>query len=176
LLGRTKYNENRFAEAITAFQQSLKLDPQNVKSEDNLCLALAGLGRNDEAAVAYQQAIAWQAQSAVKNPGPSIDLGSLLIDENRLQEAVAYLLQAIETAPGESRGHELLGKAYARMEELPKAQTELEKAVAISPQSANLHCMLAPIYRKQGLAEKAKAAFDRCAAMTGSHSVPETPR
>src|SRR5207253_7946429 len=59
-LGRTKYNENRFAEAISAFQQCLKLDPQNVKAEDNLGLSLAGLGRNEEAAVAYNQAIAWQ--------------------------------------------------------------------------------------------------------------------
>ena len=175
-LGRTKYNENRFAEAISAFQQCLKLDSKNVKAEDNLGLSYAGLSRNDEATAAYQQAIAWQAQSAPKNPGPYIDLASLLIDENRSQEAVTFLLQAAEIAPLESHVHELLGKAYARLEEFPKAQAELEKAIELSPQSPNLHCMLAPVYRKQGLAEKAKSEFDRCAALTGSHSVPETPR
>jgi Flp pilus assembly protein TadD len=175
-LGRTKYNENRFAEAVSAFQQCLKFDPKNVKAEDNLGLSYAGLSRNDEATAAFQQAIAWQAQSAAKNPWPYIDLASLLIDENRLQEAVTNLLQAIEIAPRESRAHELLGKACARLEELPKAQLELEKAIELSPQSPNLHCMLAPVYRKQGLAEKAKAEFDRCAAMTGRHSTAETPR
>jgi Flp pilus assembly protein TadD len=175
-LGRTKYNENRFAEAVRAFQQCLKLDPKNVKAEDNLGLSYAGLGRNDEAIAAYQQAIAWQAQAISKNAGPCIDMGSLLLDLNRLQEAVAFLLQAVEIAPRESRPHELLGKAYARLEEFPKAEAELEKAIELSPQSPNLHCMLAPIYRKQGLGEKAKAEFDRCAAMTGSRSVPETPR
>ncbi|HEY6945051.1 MAG TPA: tetratricopeptide repeat protein [Candidatus Acidoferrum sp.] len=175
-LGRTKYNENRFVEAIDAFQHCLKLDPQNVKAADNLGLSLAGLGRNEEAAAAYNQAIAWQAQSLKKNPGPYIDLGSLLIDENRPQEAITFLLRAIEIAPRESRAHELLGKAYTRVEDFPKAQAELEKAVGLSPQAANLHCMLAPIYRKQGLAEKAKAEFDRCATLTGTHSVQETPR
>jgi len=175
-LGRTKYSENRFAEAISAFQQCLKLDPKNVKAEDNLGLSLAGLGRNEEAAAAYQQAIAWQAQSTIKNPGPYIDIGSLLIDENRPQDALAFLLQVREIAPRDSRAHELLGKAYARLEELPKAQAELEKAIELSPQTPNLHCMLAPVYRKQGLAEKAKIEFDRCAAMAGSHSIPETPR
>jgi tetratricopeptide (TPR) repeat protein len=175
-LGRTKYSENRFAEGISAFQQCLKLDPKNVKAEDNLGLSFAGLGRNDEAAAAYQQAIAWQAQSALKNPGPYIDMGSLLIDENRPQAALTFLLPATEIAPRDSRAHELLGKAYARLEELPKAQAELEKAIELSPQTPNLHCMLAPVYRKQGFAEKAKIAFDRCAAMTGSHSTPETPR
>ena len=175
-LGRTKYNENRFAEAISAFQKCLKLDPKNVKAEDNLGLSFAGLGRNEEAAAAYKEAIAWQAQSLAKNPGPYIDLGSLLIDENRPQDAVTFLLQAVEIAPRESRAHELLGKAYTRVEEFPKAQAELQKAVELSPQTPNLHCMLAPIYRKQGLAEKAKAEYDRCAALTGTHSTPETPR
>jgi len=175
-LGRTKYNENRFAEAVSAFQKCLKLDPQNVKAEDNLGLSFAGLARNEEATAAYEQAIAWQAHLLVKNPGPYIDLGSLLIDENRPQDAVPVLLQAVEIAPRDSRTHELLGKAYARTEEFPKAQVELEKAIELSPQIPNLHCMMAPVYRKQGLPEKAKAEYDRCAALTGTHSTPETPR
>jgi Flp pilus assembly protein TadD len=174
-LGRTKYNENRFAEAISAFQQCLKLDLKNVKAEDNLGLSFAGLGHNEEAKAAYQQAIAWQQQSLAKNPRPYIDLGSLLIDENRPKEAVALLLQAIEIDGRDSKTHELLGKAYTRLEEFPKAQVELEKAIELSTQTPNLHCMLAPVYRKQGLAEKAKAEYDRCAALTGSHSTPQTP-
>jgi Tfp pilus assembly protein PilF len=103
-------------------------------------------------------------------------MGSLLIDENRPQDALTFLLQATEIAPREARAHELLGKAYTRLEQFPKAESELEKAIELSPQNANLHCMLAPVYRKQGFAEKAKIEFDRCAAMTGSHSTPETPR
>ena len=176
LLGRTKYNENRFAEAVAAFQQTLKLVPRNVKAEDNLGLSFAGLGRNDEAIAAYQQAMAWQEDVPLKNPGPHINLGTLLIDLNRSGEAVSYLLSAIEIAPRSSRAHELLGKAYTRLEQFPKAQVELEKAIELSPQSSNLPCMLAPVYRKQGLAQKAKAQFNRCTAMTGTHSNPETPR
>ena len=175
-LGRARYNENKFAAAVDALLQCLKLSPGNVKAEDNLGLAYAGLGRNEEATAAYQQAMAWQSQAALKNAGPYINLGSLLLDENRPEEAVPYLLHAVEIAPRESRAHELLGKAYTRLEKLPEAQSELEKAVELSPQSANLHCMLAPVYRKQGMADKAKLEFDRCAALSGSHSTPETPR
>jgi len=174
-LGRTKYNENRFAEAISAFQKCLKLDPRNVKAEDNLGLSFAGLGRSEEAAAAYQQAVAWQAQSPEKTPRPYIDLGSLLIDENRPKDAITLLLQAIAIDPRDSKTHELLGKAYTRLEEFPKAQAELERAVELSPETPNLHCMLAPVYRKQGLAEKAKAQYDRCAALTGDRSTPQTP-
>jgi tetratricopeptide (TPR) repeat protein len=175
-LGRARYNENKFADAISAFQKCLKLSPGNVKAEDNLGLALAGLGRNEEATAAYKQALDWQSKASLKNPGPYIDLGSLLLDESRAEEAVPYLVEAVEIAPRESRAHELLGKAYTRLDELQKAQTELEKATELAPQNANLHCMLAPVYRKQGLIEKAKVEFDRCAALSGSHSIPETPR
>jgi Flp pilus assembly protein TadD len=175
-LGRTRYNENRFAEAISAFQQCLKLNPQNVQAEDNLGLSLAGLGRNDDAAVAYHQAMAWQAQSLTKDPGPYIDLGSLLIDQNRSNDSIPFLLQAVEIAPAEWRAHELLAKAYTRAQQFPRAQTELERAIELSPQTANLHCMLAPIYRKQGLAEKANAEYVHCSALSSSASPSELPR
>jgi Flp pilus assembly protein TadD len=175
-LGRTKYSESRFAEAINAFQQCLKLDPKNVQAEDNLGLSLAGLGRNEEAAATYKQAIAWQAQSLAKDPGPYIDLGKLLIDDKRPQDAVTFLLQAVEIGPRDTRAHELLAKAYTRVQEFPKAQAELEKAVELSPLTPNLHCVLASVYRKQGLEEKAKAEYDRCASLIAGQSTPESSR
>ena len=175
-LGRTKYSENRFAEAVGAFQQSLKLDPENVKTEDNLGLAYAGLGHADDAIAAYHAAMEWQKDAPAKNPGPFIDLADLLLDQNRSAEAIPYLHEAIQIAPQDSKAHELLGKAYARLDRLPEAQAELEEASALAQQNANLPCMLGPIYRKQGLTEKAKLALDRCAALNGTHSTPETPR
>ena len=49
LLGRTKYNENRFDEAIEAFQRTLTLRPGDVKAENNLGLSYQGLNRLDDA-------------------------------------------------------------------------------------------------------------------------------
>src|SRR5258708_2143592 len=175
-LGRTKYNENRFEEAVRAFEQSLKLDPKNVKTEDNLGLAYAGLDRVEAAISAYRTAMEWQKDASTKNAGPFIDLADLLLDQNRAQESIAYLREAIQIAPQDSKAHELLGKAYARLDEFPQAQAELEKAAQLAPQNANLPCMLGPIYRKRSLTEKAKLALDRCASLNGTHSSPEKPR
>jgi len=175
-LGRTKYNENRFDEAVHAFQQCLKLDPQSVKAEDNLGLAYAGLNRVNDAVAAYHAAIESQKDAPTKNPGPFIDLADLLLDQNRSREAISYLSEAIQIAPQDPKAHELLGKAYARLDEIPQAQAELEKAAQLAPQNANLPCMLGPMYRKQGLTEKAKLALDRCASLNGTHSSPEKPR
>ena len=174
-LGRTKYNENRFEEAINAFEQCLKLDPGNVKAEDNLGLSYAGLGRTEEAINAYKKAMDWQTQVANKNPGPFIDLGSLLLEQNQAENAVAYLLQAVEIAPREFSAHEQLGKAYSHLNQLQKAQSELEKAVELAPQIARLHFLLGQVYRRQGLIDKARAELDRFAKLNGAHSLPVDP-
>lgn len=170
-LGRARYNENRFADALTAFQQSVKLEPKSVKAEDNLGLAYEGLDRASEAIDAFQSAIAWQSEAPVKNPDPYINLGGILIEQNRPAEAVKYLGQAI-AIPAESyhaqgmeelqpRAHEHLAKAYSRLNQLPKAETELEKALELTPNDAHLHYELAQIYQREGLSEKAKSEFDR---------------
>jgi Flp pilus assembly protein TadD len=169
-LGRAKYNENRFADAVQCFQQVLKLDAKNVKAQDNLGLSYEGLGQTDAAMAAYQTAIAWQSDSAVKNPGPLLDLGILLMEQNRTQQAVPYLTQAVTIAPKEPRHHEELGKAYLRLEEWQKAQEELETAVALSPQNSRLHYLLGRVYSKEGLAEKAKEEFARSETLKAAES------
>lgn len=174
LLGRAKYNENRFEEAIQSFQQCLRFEPRNAKAEDNLGLSYEGLGKFAEAIAAYRRAIALESSgtTSAASAGPYLDLGSLLLDQSRPQDAVQYLLRATEIAPGESRAHEKLGKAYELLNRLPEAQSELQKAVQLSPESARLHFMLGQVYRKQGLTQKAKDELDRSAALNGTHSVP----
>jgi len=169
-LGRTKYNENRFAEAIVAFKKCLAIDATNVKAEENLGLSYAGQGDHPEAIKAYQTAIDWQAGSAIKDPGPYFALGTLLLDQNRPEDPIPALIQATQVAPSVARGHELLGKAYLQKQDLLKAQAELEEAVKLSPDTARLHYILGQIYKKEGLTTKAKAEFDRCAALQGTRS------
>jgi tetratricopeptide (TPR) repeat protein len=171
-LGRAKYNLNRFDEGIRAFEQALKLDPGNVKAEDNLGLCYEGLGNLDEAIAAYRKALDWQqANSAQSFVGPNLDLGSLLLDQNKPEEAIPYLVRAAEIAPREAHVHEKLGRAYSELNNLPLAQQELEKAVQLSPENPRLHFMLGQIYRKEGFVDKAKAEMDRSAALHGTQSI-----
>lgn len=167
-LGRTKYNENRFSEAVDAFKKCLAIDATNVKAEENLGLSYAGLGDDQDAINAYRTAIDWQSNSVTKDVGAYLSLGTLLLDQDRPKDAIPVLAQATEIAPSVSQSHELLGKAYLQTQELPKAQTELEAAVTLSPDTARLHYILGQIYRKEGLVAKAKTEFDRCAALQGA--------
>jgi tetratricopeptide (TPR) repeat protein len=172
-LGRTKYSENRFAEAVSAFEQCLKLDPRNVKAEDNLGLSFEGLNQIDKAVAAYQTALDWQKDAAEKIPGPSLDMGNLLLDENRANEALPYLLDATRIAPEDFRVHRQLGKAYRHLDQLDKARSELERAVELAPENAAVHFMLAQVYRKQGLMDKARIESERYAALAAANPPSE---
>jgi tetratricopeptide (TPR) repeat protein len=169
-LGRTKYGKGQFPEAIQAFAQCLRLEPRNIKAETNVGLSYEALERPDEAAQAFQNAISWQAEGSAKDPEPFIEIGHLYVNQNQPEKAVPYLKQSIVILPMVSKAHEELGRAYSLLNKLPEAQAELEKAIELTPQAPNLHCLLAPLYRKQGLTEKAKAESDRCAALSGTHS------
>jgi Tfp pilus assembly protein PilF len=171
-LGRTKYNENHLQEAVEAFRRCLQLQERNVKAKSNLGLSLAGLGRVAEAQSTYREAIAWQAQSAVKTAEPYIDLGDLLLDQNQTDEAVVLLLTADAISPEDVRVPEMLGKAYWRQNKLEEAQRQLERAVKLAPASAANHYLLAQVYRKQGMTEKAKIEFDHASELSAPKALP----
>ena len=172
-LGRTKYNENRFDEAVSAFQKCLTLKARDVKAEDNLGLSYEGLNQTEEAMAAYRTAIQWQAEAAEKDPGPYLNLGSLLVDNGKAEEGLPNLLTAVKMEPGDFHMHRALGKAYAHLNEPARARDELEKAATLAPGDAPIHFMLAQVYRKLGMTDKAKAESETYTKLTGASSAPE---
>src|SRR5262249_39964961 len=160
-LGRAKYNENRFEEAIQAFQKCLKLHPQLASAEDGIGLSYAGLNRNEEAIAALQNAISWQENLPQKSPEPYIDLGDLYNQLAKFEDALAVLQKAVTLDAKNIRSHETLGKTLSSLNSLPEAQKELEAAIAIDPDQSQLHYLLGQTYRKQGQLGKAKAELDR---------------
>lgn len=174
-LGRAKYNENQFDRAIDAFLRCLKIEPRNVKAEDNLGLSYQGLNRIEDAKNAFQAAIDWQQGEAKQNPQPYLNLGQLLSDQGNPEGGLAYLLKATELAPDNPKAHEQLGRTYLRLKQATLAQTELSAAVQLAPKNANLHFELGMAYRDQGLKDRAKREFDLCATLNATHSSTETP-
>lgn len=174
-LGRTRYNETRYEDAIDAFHRCLLVDKKNVRAKANLGLSLAALGRSEEARAAYREAIAWQETNDTKIAEPFIDLGDLLIDQAELAEAVISLRRAEEIAPADPRVPELLGKAYWRQGELQAAEVQLQNAIRLRPENAANHYLLGQVYRRQGKQAEAKREFDRLAELNDAHARAKTP-
>lgn len=175
LLGRTKYNENRFEEAIQCFERTLSLRANDIKAENNLGLSYQGLNRIDEAKQAFENAIVWQKDSPLKDAQPYLNMGSLLADQDQPEQALSYSQKAVALAPRNPKAHEELGRVYDLLKMPDKAEHELEEAVALAPDVSGLHFKLGQIYRREGKQQLAQQQFDICAKLNSTHSSAETP-
>jgi tetratricopeptide (TPR) repeat protein len=174
LLARTKYNENRFAESIAAFDHVLTLRPKDVQAEDNLGLSQQGLGHTEQAKAAFQTAIEWQ-HDAPADAQPYLNLGIVLTDQGDLTGAIRQLTKAAALAPGNPTIHEELGRALQTKGDMEGAQSQLETAVKLAPNAAALHFKLGQIYRRRGFNDRAQEEFAICAKLNGGHSSTEVP-
>jgi tetratricopeptide (TPR) repeat protein len=174
LLGRARYNEDRFNEAIADFQHALKLRSDYVEAENNLGLAWQGLNDLDRAKGAFEAAIEWQGEHPT-DAQPYLNLGSLLLQQGQATEAVPQLQVAARLAEKNPKIHEVLGRAYEVLNDLPHAREELEEAVRIAPKVSALHFKLGRIYRREGLRDQAQQQFGICEKLDSTHSSGETP-
>ncbi len=173
-LGRTKYNENGFSEAVTSFERALALRPRYVEAENNLGLCWRELNSMEKARAAFETAIDWQG-AAPTDAQPFLNLGALLADQGDLEKSIPYLEKAVSLSPDNPRIHEELGQVYEAQKNLPKAQAELERAVALAPNTSALHFKLGQIYRREGLRGQAQQEFDLCEKLNSTHSSTGTP-
>lgn len=173
-LGRTKYAENHFDEAIGLFRKCLALTPRDLRAKYNLGLSYEGLGRNDDAAAAYRTAIAWQQNAATQDPQPYLDLGILLLEENQPSGALPLLQKAVSLDPRNPRAHEQLAQTWDQLRNLPHADSEMKTAVALAPDVPSLHFEMGRILQREGRLAQAKAEFDRCAVLNAAHSTDAT--
>ena len=174
LLGRTKYNENAFADAVSCFGRALALRPRSIEAENNLGLAWRELNSPEKARAAFQAAIDWQGD-APADAQPFLNLGTLLVDESDFDHAIPHLLKAAALSPDNPKVHEELSQVYEAEKNLPQAQAELEKAVALAPNTSGLHFKLGQIYRREGLRDRAQQEFALCEKLNSTHSSSSTP-
>ncbi len=173
-LGRAYYSRSRMGEAAKAFSKTLELDPKDPKGENNLGLVLEAESKIDAALEAYRRAIEWQSQDRHPSEQPYLNLGSLLLDQSRLAEAVPNLQKAVELAPGNAACELKLGAAYLRLEKLQEALLHLTKAVALAPEDPAGHYQLGKVYKALKMANRAKVEFGKTEELQRRAASPAT--
>jgi tetratricopeptide (TPR) repeat protein len=164
-LGRAYYTKSRLIEARKAFRTVLNLDPHDARAENNLGLIFESDAQPEAAIDAYRKAIAWQEQSLHPSEQPYVNLGNVLIGQDRPKEAVAPLEKAVTLAPSNGFCRLKLGIAYLRERQLEGAQRELENATQLEPDNAQAHYQLGKLYKEIRALDRAKAEFDRTAEL-----------
>jgi tetratricopeptide (TPR) repeat protein len=108
-------------------------------------------------------------------PMPAQDL----LNQGRVDDAIAQLQERIQKSPTDAEAHHLLSRAYLMIEAWDKAVPPAEQAVALQPDNSNYHLWLGRIYGRKaehsiffkaiGWARKCKSEFERAVELNANN-------
>ena len=148
-LSRLAYRKMDLQLALTYAQKAVRLDPAFMKANDQLGLCYAGLNQTQEATQAYTEAIRLNREQSLHWPWPSMNLGTLLLRLDRLDEAESQLRDSIAIDARFPTAHLRLGQVLEKKERFEEAAAELQEAARLDPTYPEPHYALARIYRRR---------------------------
>lgn len=160
-LARSDYDDNNYLPAIQKLEILLKQHPDYLRAWDRIALCYEALGRNDEAIEHYRKALSLGHEQRSRWPWPALNLGSLLIQLGRFEEAEQYLRLAVELDPGFAQSRYKLGLALEKLERWEPSAVELKEAARLDPGFPDPHWALGRVLRRTGDREGAAAAVAR---------------
>jgi Flp pilus assembly protein TadD len=127
--GNQLLERGNYAGAVEKYQQATLLQPDQEDLHYNLGIALAKLGRTEEAKKQYAEALEiFPDYAEARN-----NLGNLLMKENNLADAITQFREAIRLVPKNASFHNNLGTAFGRQGKVAEAIAEFSEAVKLTP-------------------------------------------
>jgi predicted O-linked N-acetylglucosamine transferase (SPINDLY family) len=158
LLGSVLAAQGRFAEACLSLRLAHEINPADRAIASNLALSLKHAGQLDQA-IKVMQAAAQQHPDAAEL---HYNLGCLLLDVRRHQEASGRFRQALEIRPDFEAAAINLGQAYRDLGLFGEAIDVLQSARQIRPENARTLSNLAVVLHESGQVEEALTRLRQC--------------
>lgn len=89
------------------------------------------------------------------------NLGASLLQQGKMDEAIAEFQKAVDLDPKYAAAHLNLAYAYDRQGQLDMALAQYQKVIDLQPENLFAHNNLGVLYDKQGRYEEAIAAFEQ---------------
>ena len=168
--GGAAMRENRFADAVSAYEQLVRLDASDPLAFEYLGVALARQGKRDEALKQYAQALQLDPSSASAH----YDIAILLLQERREEEAIVHFRQAVQLDPGHVMAHFQLANLLMRRGKDAGAEREYESVVSLDPRNGFARLMQAMAAVHAGSYARARTLLeDAAAALPGDPDIAD---
>jgi tetratricopeptide (TPR) repeat protein len=166
--------QNLAGQAITAAEDALRVDPDNIEAHAVLggvfaARAQQGLdtggtfdGADAGRAIGHLEKVT-AAPDRRFDVGPSLMLGRLYVRTGAYDKAVALLGTLVEREPGITEATWLLAQAYESQGRRTEAIAALEQALADEPRFYRALLMLAELYERERRWDEAAGAYARAA-------------
>lgn len=152
--------EGRHREAVDYYREFLRLKPLDVntaRAYHNLGRSLMALGRQDEAAAAFREALAHKAGDKDATAG----LADALFAMQRWSDAVNAYADYLRIVPGEPAALFARGLALAQLERFQEARDAFTAVVNQQPMNVAAHVNLASALANTGQVPEAVREFRR---------------
>jgi len=156
-LARALRQKGDLAAAITLYQESTAIAPDDPENWYNLAVALQEAGRAKEGGIAIREAI----RRDPKRPEAHNALGIAFTAEGDLKSAQEEFAKTIAIDPRDARAYNNLGNVYRATNRLAEAAGAYRQALALSPRYADALNGLGVIDVQRDNPRSALAHFDR---------------
>jgi tetratricopeptide (TPR) repeat protein len=151
-LGSTLIAAGNAQDAATALRKAIELQPTSVMAHYQLGIAMFQLGDLNSAAPQFEAAVAGDASSATMR----YSLASVYVRQNRIEDAKKELRKALELKPAMYLANVMMGQIFIVQKQPAIALSFLRSAEKVSPESAEVHGLLANVYGQLGQAREAE--------------------
>jgi len=127
-------------DSLALLQHGVEVNPRSWGMYENLGNVYADRREPDQAIAAFEQARAIRDTASV-----SYNLGTVLLEQGRVDEAVAAWRRALERDPGYALAHYNLGSVLAERGQIDDAEAHFEDAVRSAPEFTAAHAALRQI-------------------------------
>lgn len=166
-MGLDYQDQGEFDEAIAAFEEAIRLDPDYALAHYNLGRARYLQGQMEQAVAAFEEAIQIDPEMAEAYT----NLGAVYSAQGKTEEAIAACKTAIRLDPNDDMAHYNLAGSYSDRGQLDEAITAYEEALRINPENADVHYNLAHAYYRQGKLDEAVVAWQKAAELEPDDSM-----
>jgi len=152
--GKELYRNDQDADAVLAFQEAVRLDPDLAEAHFRLGLGYESIGKRDEAEAEYKKAVAAYKkyfESNENDPEAHYALGQTYANLGQFSEAIRQYKEATKLKEDDPDMFYDLGMAYTKLAQYDAAAAAFSKSLEIDPDN----------YRAQDGLDEAKEGIKR---------------
>jgi predicted CXXCH cytochrome family protein len=149
-------NAGRFQEALAAYEEGVRREPESVAALERLALCLPLLKQNVRAETVLKQLLE-------RAPGAAsgwVQLGLVQLGEGKTSDAIAAFEKALQLDPDLPDAYNLAGAIWFETGDSVKGEAALRNAIRIQPNHAPAHNNLGNLLSAAGRFEEARYHFE----------------
>jgi O-antigen biosynthesis protein len=158
-LGQTYFERQEWQKAIACYQEATKLDPQEAEYHLHLGQAWSKANNQDQANLAYFEGFSLKPQAA---SGKShYLLGEKLLQQNKVEKAIACFRRAVTQQPDLLDGYWQLGEILLAMGNYSGAETYCRQGLKIDAHQSRGYFLLGKIFYQQQQWQSALTCYQK---------------